>query len=241
MSTNILLINGSPKGKKSNTYKLATAFIEGLKEEQNELVVEEIFVNKLEISPCLGCFSCWNKTPGECVIKDDMQEVIENLIWADITIWSFPLYYFSVPSKLKSLIDRQLPMVLPFMEKDAKSGSHPARYDMSNKRNVLISTCGFYTTEGNYDAVVSMFNHLLGKDNYEKIFCSQGELFRVPELSHRTSEYLDYVKTAGREYICGRINDNTKTKLNTLLFTKETFEAMADASWGVEKRDCGKI
>jgi hypothetical protein len=34
MSTNILLINGSPKGKKSNTYKLATAFIEGLKEEQ---------------------------------------------------------------------------------------------------------------------------------------------------------------------------------------------------------------
>ena len=86
-----------------------------------------------------------------------------------------------------------------------------------------------------------MFNHLLGKDNYEKIFCSQGELFRVPELSHRTSEYLDYVKTAGREYISGRINDNTKTKLNTLLFTKETFEAMADASWGVEKRDCGKI
>ena len=241
MSTNILLINGSPKGKKSNTYKLATAFIEGLKEEQNELVVEEIFVNKLEINPCLGCFSCWNKTPGECVVKDDMQEVIEKLLWADINIWSFPLYYFSVPGKLKTLIDRQLPMVLPFMEKGAQSGSHPARYDMSNKRNVLISTCGFYTTEGNYDAVVSMFNHLLGKDNYEKIFCSQGELFRVPELSHRTSEYLDYVKTAGREYISGRINDNTKTKLNTLLFTKETFEAMADASWGVEKRDCGKI
>ena len=61
MSTNILLINGSPKGKRSNTYKLATAFIEGLKEEKKELVVEEIFVNKLELDPCLGCFSCWNK------------------------------------------------------------------------------------------------------------------------------------------------------------------------------------
>ena len=139
MSTNILLINGSPKGKKSNTYQLATAFIEGLKQEQKELTVEEIFVNQLEMNPCLGCFSCWNKTPGECIIKDDMQEVIEKLLWADITIWSFPLYYFSVPSKLKNLIDRQLPMVLPFMEKNAKSGSHPTRYDMSSKRNILIS------------------------------------------------------------------------------------------------------
>ena len=99
-------------------------------------------------------------------------------------------------------------MVLPFMYKSAESGSHPARYDMSNKRNVLISTCGFYTTEGNYDAVISMFNHLLGKDNYEKIFCSQGELFRVSELSNRTNEYLDYVKTAGREYISGKIKTN---------------------------------
>ena len=86
------------------------------------------------------------------MIKDDMQEVLDKLLWADITIWSFPLYYFSVPGKLKTLMDRQLPMVLPFMERSAESGSHPTRYDMSSKRNVLISTCGFYTTEGNYDA-----------------------------------------------------------------------------------------
>ena len=171
MSTNILLINGSPKGKQSNTYQLATAFIEGLKVAESDAVVEEICVNTLDLNPCLGCFSCWNKTPGKCVFKDDMPEVIEKLLWADITIWSFPLYYFSVPGKLKTLIDRQLPMVLPFMEKDTKSGSHPTRYDMSKKRSVLISTCGFYTTEGNYDAVISMFDHLLGKDNYEKIFC----------------------------------------------------------------------
>ena len=120
MSTNILLINGSPKGKQSNTYKLATAFIEGLKVAESDVVVEEICVNVLDLNPCLGCFSCWNKTPGKCVFKDDMPEVIEKLLWADITIWSFPLYYFSVPGKLKTLIDRQLPMVLPFMEKNAK-------------------------------------------------------------------------------------------------------------------------
>ncbi|MCI9016212.1 MAG: NAD(P)H dehydrogenase [Clostridia bacterium] len=239
---NILLINGSPKGKSSNTYKLTTAFIEGIKNNSDEPInIEELQTNKLEIKPCLGCFSCWNKTPGECVIKDDMKQVIEKLLWADITIWSFPLYYFNVPSKLKALIDRQLPMVLPFMVKDAEAGSHPSRYDMTNKKNVLISTCGFYTTKGNYDSVISMFNHLLGINNYEKIFCSQGELFRVPELSKRTNEYLEYVKTAGAEYIEGNIKEDTRKQLDKLLFPKETFEAMADASWGIEEKTNEKM
>ena len=58
------------------------------------------------------------------------------------------------------MIDRQLPMSLPFMStKDDGygSGSHDCRYDMEGKRHVLISTCGFYSAEGNYDSVLRMF------------------------------------------------------------------------------------
>ena len=75
---NILLINGSPKGKGSNTYKLATAFINGLKSDcEKQCAIEEVHVNKLDLQPCLGCFACWNKTPGKCVINDDMKSVNE--------------------------------------------------------------------------------------------------------------------------------------------------------------------
>lgn len=236
----ILLINGSPKGKNSNTYKLANAFISGIKEKQN-IDLDEISINNLEINHCLGCFSCWKKTPGKCVIKDDMQEIINKLLQADITIWSFPLYYFSVPSKLKALIDRLLPTVLPFMDKDSQYGGHKSRYNFSNQKNILISTCGFYTTENNYDAIISMFNHLLGENNYEKIFCAQGELFRVPELSSRTNEYLEYVKTAGYEFINDKISSMTKQKLSIPLFPKEIYESMADTSWGVEKETGNKL
>lgn len=230
----VLMINGSPKGKKSNTYKLTNAFIEGIKE-ATDVEYEEIQVNTLNIKPCLGCFSCWNKTPGQCVIKDEMTAILEKMLWADTVIWSFPLYYFNVPSKLKNLIDRQLPLALPFMVKDAESGSHPTRYDMSGKRYVVISTCGFYTAQGNYSSVNTMFDHFLGKGRYETIYCGQGELFRVPELAGRTNEYLGYVKQAGEEFAAGGISDETKEDLDTLLFPRETFEAMADASWGIEK------
>ena len=222
----VLVINGSPKGKNSNSYKLAQAFLEGMRLEtadrEEAWEAEEIQVNRLDIKPCLGCFSCWNKTPGKCCIGDSMPEVIEKLLWADITVWSFPLYYFSVPGGVKNLIDRQLPMVLPFMveRKDAAgNGSHPTRYDMSGKRTVVISTCGFYTAEGNYDGVRSLFDHMCGKDNYTAVFCGQGELFRVPELSRRTSEYLENVKRAGKEYIAsGSITEETEEKLEQLLY-----------------------
>ena len=241
----ILLINGSPKGKRSNSLKLAYNFIEGFKnectddEERESISIDELHVASMEIAACKGCFACWQKTPGVCCIKDDMQTVIGKLIEADLILWSFPLYYFNVPGILKNLIDRQLPMSLPFMSSKQDgygSGSHDSRYDMEDKRHVLISTCGFYSADGNYDSVLRMFNHFLGKGNYTTIFCGQGELFRVKELSARTDEYLASVKCAGSEYaITGTISEETDAILHTLLYPRDVFEKMADASWGISK------
>jgi len=234
----ILVINGSPKGKGSNTYQLTSAFLAGLQEEE-PLEIREIEVGKKTIHPCLGCFSCWNKTPGKCCLADDMEDILKDMLWADVTVWSFPLYYFSVPGPLKNLIDRQLPLALPFMVAEAGSGSHPSRYDMSGKRTVVISTCGFYTAQGNYDGVKSLFDHVCGTGNYTALLCGQGELFRVPELKPRTAAYLDQVRQAGREYGAGGITPETWDSLGQLLYDRATFEAMADASWGLD-RDTGE-
>ena len=235
---NILVINGSPKGCSSNTYRLTSAFLDGVKQGRQDIQTKELLISRMDIKPCLGCFSCWSHTPGQCCIQDDMQYVIQERLWADVTIWSFALYYYSVPGPLKNLIDRQLPMLLPFMAENAGqigSGNHPSRYDMSGKRTIVISTCGFYTAKGNYDGIYSLFDHLCGKGNYTAIFCGQGELFRVPELSSRTNEYLSYVKQAGQEYMKGNISMETQEALNQLLLPRETFEACADASWGIDQ------
>ena len=226
----VLVLNGSPKEEQSNTMRLTRSFLEGA----GCLDAEIIHVAKAKINPCLGCFACWNKTPGKCVINDEMSEILVKMIAADVIVWSFPLYYFSVPSGLKNLIDRQLPMNLPFMSEGAESGGHPPRYDLHRQKHIVISTCGFWTPKGNYEAVNSMFDHFLGRSRYTAIFCGQGELFHVPELKVRTDTYLEVVCRAGAEYAAGGIHSKTQSELEEPLYPREVFEKMADASWGMD-------
>lgn len=232
----VLLINASPKGGRSNSLRLADAFVRGL----GEAEVERLDLCSLDVKPCRGCFACWKATPGTCCIHDDMARVIELEREADLVVLSFPLYYFNLPGPLKTMIDRQLPMNLPFMTDDAAatgSGAHPLRYpEMASTRFVAISTCGFYTAEKNYDAVERALDHWPGRGAWDAIFCGQGELFSIPELSARTDAYLEVVERAGREYAAGGITRATRAELARPLYPREAFEQMANASWGVDER-----
>lgn len=232
---NILVLNGSPKSKNSNTFQITTAFLDGLNTGQsNSVVLADI--SKSDIGHCLGCYACWTRTPGQCIIKDDMAELIEKYVNADLVIWSFPLYYFGMPSKIKAFLDRLLPTNLPAISvyEDGTNG-HPSRYDLSHQRHVLISTCGFYSIKGNYDSLLQQFK-IMFDDRLTAIICPEGELFRVPELSPRIDEYLSYVKKAGEEYLSGgRFSQDVQSNLSELLYPPEAFIEMANAHWETEE------
>jgi putative NADPH-quinone reductase/putative sterol carrier protein len=233
----ILVLNGSPRPATSNTMKLTTAFLEGMGSHN----IETVNISEKNIEPCRGCFCCWEKTPGKCVIADDMETLLRKYREAQLVIWSFPLYCFGLPSKIKAFMDRLLPLTLPFINEMADGKPvHPARYDLGAQRYILISTCGFFTVENNYDALVKQFDILFG-GRYTKILCPQGELFRVPQLRGRTDEYLELVRKAGAEYLsAGRFSPETEKQLAVPLYPKEAFIEMANASWEIaETADAG--
>ena len=62
---NILLINGSPKGIGSNTYRLSKAFIDGIGD-VSQTECTEVIVKDMDIKSCLGCFGCWKNGKGIC-------------------------------------------------------------------------------------------------------------------------------------------------------------------------------
>jgi len=229
----ILVINGSPRGENSATMHLTRAFLEGAGWANAEI----IDISKSNVKGCTGCFSCWEKTPGKCVINDDMQHFLPKLIEADVVITSFPLYSCYFPGQLKNFMDRMIPIALPFMDKNAESGGHPLRYDLSKQRQFYISTCGFWTADGNYDSIIKLFER--GRDSVNhrafSIFSGQGGLFGVPELEEYTKPYLDAVSKAGKEFAAGEISEETQNVLAQTILPREIYEQGADESWEVQE------
>lgn len=228
----VLLINGSPKTDRSNTIRLTNAFLQGLGE-VCDIEIDELIPSKMHIEPCMGCLNCWKRTPGKCFQHDDMPAALEKYISADLIVWSFPLYFYSLPGQLKLFLDRTVPTKKPVMQDrtDGRgNGTHMTRWDQSHQRNVLISTCGFFSYKGNYDSVLAQFDLMLGVGNYTTLFCGEGEMYPVPPLQDRVNEYLGYAVEAGREYgKYGTILPKTRALLDELIMPKPDFEKMGNS------------
>ena len=101
MSKKVLILSGSPR-KDGNSDILCNEFMRGAIESGNE--VEKIRVAEKKIGFCTGCYACRNT--GVCAIKDDMAEVMQKLIDADVIVLASPVYFYSIDAQLKALIDR---------------------------------------------------------------------------------------------------------------------------------------
>jgi putative sterol carrier protein/putative NADPH-quinone reductase len=229
----ILSFNGSPRGKHSNTDRILQPFLEGAREAGAE--TETIYLKDLEIKPCLGCFTCWTKTPGVCVQKDDMAPLLEKMRLADITVYATPLYIFTVSGLTKNFMDRSLPLIDPHIVKRGEHYGHPRRYEeMPKRRVVLISNCGFPERD-NFSGLVETFHRFTDDPDSElmaTILCPMGELLGQPALQDSFRWYYEAVRNAGREVVeLGHITPETQAILDRELVPMEVFVSMANAYW----------
>ena len=86
-------------------------------------------LHSLEIAPCMGCFGCWTKTPGVCVIKDAGNGLAEAILNSDLVVFLTPVTFGSYSSELKKVLDRIICLVSPFFKKIDGEVHHQARYD----------------------------------------------------------------------------------------------------------------
>ena len=80
--------------------------------------VEKIRIQEKTINFCRGCISCLEHD-GKCIHNDDMGEILEKMIWADVLVLASPVYFYSVDAQLKVLIDRTIAGVPKISNKDA--------------------------------------------------------------------------------------------------------------------------
>jgi putative NADPH-quinone reductase len=198
----IVAINGSPKGKTSNTNTMVNSFLTGAQEAGAETF--NIFLAEKEINYCKGCYSCWFKSPGECIIKDDMTDIISHLAGANIIVLASPLYFNNISGTLKVFMDRLTVTGSPHPPKAGETESkNDKTVDVVPPKLVMMSNCGF--PDRSQFQVVSLWikrvaammqTNLIGE-----IYAVQGKLLSNPtdELRPAIDRYLKLLESAGKE------------------------------------------
>ncbi len=109
----VLILSGSPR-KNGNSDTLCDAFQKGAQEAGH--LVEKIRLSEQKINYCLGCGVC-NQT-HQCIQKDDMKEILNKMIDADVIVMATPVYFYTMDGQMKTLIDRTVPRYEEIAGKD---------------------------------------------------------------------------------------------------------------------------
>jgi hypothetical protein len=88
----------------------------------------------------MGCFGCWIKTPGVCVIDDAGRDIARRMIHSDVVVYLTPLMFGGYSSELKKAIDRSIPNISPLFRLMKREVHHAKRYPR-NPRLAGIGIC----------------------------------------------------------------------------------------------------
>ena len=217
----ILVLNGSPKVK-SDTFRLTDAFLKGINR-NGEHEVHIIHVREKKIAPCRGCFGCWQRGDGHCVIADDQNAILDLYRNADVIIWSFPLYCYGMPSHLKAVLDRTIPLVkMSMVQHEDGTVRHEALADFSRIHTVVICGCGFPHWEGNFDGLKHMCKTCFGDP--EMICVPETPLLNVPAAAVVADPLLARFEEAGEEYAVNlRLTAETVSALEKPMISAEEY------------------
>jgi multimeric flavodoxin WrbA len=84
----------------------------------------------LDLADCLGCFGCWVKTPGECIIQDAAKNVSDKLRRSDLKVFLTPVVFGGYSYPLKKALDREVcSELLPFFLTVKGEIHHQPRYE----------------------------------------------------------------------------------------------------------------
>ena len=138
MSKKVLIISASPR-KGGNSDTLCDQFLLGAQEAGHN--VEKVFLRDKKINYCMGCGVCNNT--HVCVQKDDMKDLLDKMVNADVIVLSTPVYFYTMDAQLKTFIDRCVPRYTEMTNKEVYFIVAAADTEKDNLRPTIEGLRGF--------------------------------------------------------------------------------------------------
>jgi putative sterol carrier protein len=223
---NVLALNSSARtGGQSKTELLLKSFVKGMQKAGAE--VEVINLRQKKINYCIGCYSCWTKTPGICVHKDDMtQELFPKWLKSDVVVYASPLYHFLVNAQMKTFIERTLPVLMPYLQRSGDITVHPLRG--KHPDSVLISVAGF-PDNSVFDQLSFWAKKVMGSGLLAEIYRPAAEAM---VNCGRLQDILEAMEQAGIEIVKNRsVSKETMDRIMQPITTPEMMAVMSNLAW----------
>ena len=116
-----LIINTFPQND-ATSHEMIHSWSDGPNE------TEAFYADNFKIGHCIGCTHCWLKTPGVCAVKDDWELLFKKFVQADTVIFMTEAKLGFVPHPMKNIIDRLIPLAVPYTELYRGEMRHTSRY-----------------------------------------------------------------------------------------------------------------
>lgn len=228
----ILAVHSSPRKEgESKTERMLRHLVQGMKEAGAE--VETVALREKTVKPCIGCFTCWTKTPGVCIHKDDMsQELFPKWMEADLVVNATPLYHFTMNATLKAFIERTLPLLEPFLVERGGRTFHPLR--RPHPKMVFLSVAGF-PEAAVFDQLQAWVRFLYGRNDtlVAEIYRPAAETLFMPFFKEKREDILGATVQAGREIVRDlKVSPETLARVCQPLVSETTgFFKMGNLMW----------
>lgn len=152
----VLILNGASYGDEF-TDRVENVILEEFKKLGHS--VKSHCLKEIEIANCLGCFGCWIKTPGVCVIDDAGRGIAKDVVHAHLVVNLTPITFGGYSYELKKVFDRLIPIISPFFMKLQGEVHHKPRYKSYPK----LITIGILKEMD--DDAVEVFKNLVARNS----------------------------------------------------------------------------
>ncbi len=141
--------------------------------------IKLIDLSLLKIANCTGCFSCWTKTPGKCVIRDDAVRIYPLIAASDSLIYISHIKYGCYDTVMKTMLERSIPIQKAFIRL-LKGETHHVQRSVALKKASIIA----YGDISNEEK--ELFKKLVARNAYNMNFKSYKVIFIDEEMLEET-------------------------------------------------------
>jgi len=177
----ITIFNGNPNTEDCDFEDYISELSSHLENDGSKVSIFRL--RELRVQRCVGCYSCWVKTPGLCIYRDDVDLLFRSYINSDFVVYSTPIILGLISPILKNVNERMFPPVMhPLIKVENGRMQHLSRYEKYPRSCLLLGRTGDFGP-----GAVDMIHNIYSMPKYRRLLFTRTMESTTKEVSNEIS------------------------------------------------------